>query len=97
MIQKTYFKTKDHCKVKFSVTADEYAEGIEILGLNEDWEKGIPMKKKKDGSFSADVSLPKNSRHEFKYRVNETVWVNEPEADEQVPNIFGDTNSVITL
>ncbi len=97
MIQKTYFKTKDHCKVKFSVTADAYAESIEILGLNDNWENGIAMKKKKDGSFTAEVSLPKSSRHEFKYRVNGSVWVNEPGADEQVPNVFGDTNSVISV
>ena len=83
--------------MKFSVKADEYADRIEILGLNENWNDGVVMKKKKDGSFSADVSLPKDSRHEFKYRVNGTVWVNEPEADEQVPNIFGETNSVIVL
>jgi hypothetical protein len=29
------------------------------------------MSKKKDGSFSADVNLPKDSTHEFKYLVNE--------------------------
>ena len=96
MIQKTYFKTKDYCKVKFSFTA-EHAEIIEILGLNGDWDIGVVMNQKKDGSFSCDVSLPKGSRHEFKYRVNSTEWLNEPAADSEVPNAFGGTNSVITL
>jgi 1,4-alpha-glucan branching enzyme len=96
MVQKTYFKTKDYCKVKFSFKV-ENAETVEILGLNNDWKKSVIMSRKKDGSFSADVNLPKDSKHEFKYLVNETVWLNEPEADSVEPNEFGGTNSVISL
>lgn len=96
MIQKTYFKTKDYCKVKFSFTA-ENAETVEVLGLNSDWENAVIMSKKKDGSFTCDVSLPKNTQHEFKYRVNASEWINEPEADGENANAFGGSNSVITL
>ena len=96
MVQKTYFKTKDYCKVKFTVSA-ENAETIEILGLNSDWENSIVMSKKKDGSFTADVSLPKDTQHEFKYLVNKTEWLNETEADGQNPNAFGGTNSLLVL
>ncbi len=96
MVQKTYFKTKDYCKVKFSFKV-ENAETIEILGLNSDWENSVVMSKKKDGSFSCDVSLPKDSKHEFKYLVNSNEWVNEPEADSVNMNDFGGTNSVIVL
>jgi hypothetical protein len=96
MLIKTYYKTKDYCKVKFSFKVGN-AETIEILGLNSDWQNSIIMSKKKDGSFTADVTLPKDSKHEFKYRVNETEWINEPEADSQEPNEFGGSNSVIIL
>lgn len=96
MVQKTYFKTKDYCKVKFSFNL-ENAETIEILGLNSDWENAVIMSKKKDGTFSTEVSLPKNTTHEFKYRVNASEWINEPEADAQQPNEFGGINSVIIL
>lgn len=96
MVQKTYFKTRDYCKVKFSFKVDN-AETIEILGLNNDWNNAVIMSRKKDGTFSADVNLPKDSKHEFKYLVNETIWLNEPEADSLQPNEFGGTNSVITL
>ena len=96
MVQKTYFKTKDYCKVKFSYKVED-AETIEILGLNSDWENSIVMSKKKDGSFTCDVSLPKDSKHEFKYLVNSTEWINEPEADEASVNEFGGTNSVIII
>lgn len=96
MVQKTYYKTKDYCKVKFTF-APENAETVEILGLNSDWENSIIMSKKKDGSFTCDVSLPKNTQHQYKYRVNESLWVNDPEADSEVPNEFGGSNSLITL
>lgn len=96
MVQKTYLKTKNYCKVKFSLNV-ENAETVEILGLNSDWQNSIIMGKKKDGSFTCDVSLPKNTQHEFKYLVNETNWFNEPEADSQNPNVFGGSNSVIVI
>ena len=96
MIQKTYFKTKDYCKVKLTFNFDN-AERIAVIGLNNDWENSIEMNKKKDGSFTCDVSLPKNSQHEFKYLVNDTIWLNEPEADHERPNMFGGSNSVIVL
>jgi hypothetical protein len=96
LVQKTYYKTKEYCKVKFSFQTED-AETIEILGLNSDWKNSVIMSKKKDGSFSADVNLPKDSTHEFKYLVNETLWLNEPGADKEVPNDFGGSNSVIVI
>lgn len=96
MIQKTYYKTKDYCKVKFSVE-NETAETIAVCGLNNDWENYIVLKKKKDNSFVAEVNLPKDSTHEFKYLVNNSEWINDSDADKFEPNIYGNTNSVITL
>lgn len=96
MVQKTYFKTKDYAKVKFSVTL-ENAETVEVLGLNSDWNNGIYLSKKKDGSFAAEVQLPKNTQHEFKYRINAAEWMNEPEADGEQVNSFGGINSVLVI
>lgn len=96
MVQKTYYKTKDYCKVKFSYR-DENAKTVEILGLNNDWENPIVMSRKKDGTFSSEVVLPKNSEFEFKYRVNGTEWRNEPEADSERRNVFGGINSVLVV
>lgn len=96
MIRKTYFKTKDYCKVKFSF-APENAETVEVMGLNSDWENGLILKKKKDGSFSAEVSLPKDTQQQFKYLVNKTEWLNDDEADSQLANEYGGTNSVLIL
>ena len=96
MLQKTYYKTKDYCKVKFSFKP-ELAETVEILGLNSDWQHAVIMNKKKDGSFTAEVNLPKESKHEFKYLINSSDWANDPDADTEVPNLFGGSNSVVVL
>ncbi len=96
MIQKTYYKTKDYCKVKFSIE-NETAETIAVIGLNNDWDNSTIMSKKKDGSFAVEVNLPKDSKHEFKYLVNQNEWINDTTADSFEPNIYGETNSVITL
>ena len=96
MVQKTYFKTRDYCKVKFVVNF-ENAETAEVLGLNNDWQNSIIMSKKKDKSFTCHINLPKDSRHEFKYLVNNNIWLNEPEADGENYNIFGGSNSVLNI
>lgn len=96
MIQKTYYKTKDYCKVKFTMKPEQ-AETVAIAGLNDDWQTLLEMKRRKDGAFICEVSLPKDSQHEFKYLVDEKEWVIEPDADEQKRNAFGTTNSVIVL
>jgi 1,4-alpha-glucan branching enzyme len=96
MIQKTYFKTKDYCKVKFSIE-NETAETVAIIGLNSDWQNSVIMSKKKDGNFVAEVNLPKDSTHEFKYLVNQDEWLNDITADSFAPNAYGQTNSVIAL
>ena len=96
MVQKTYFKTKDYCKVKFTFSV-ENAETVEILGLNSDWANSVILKKKKDGTFAGEVSLPKNSQHQFKYLINKAEWLNDEAADDLQPNEFGGLNCVIHI
>jgi hypothetical protein len=95
MIEKKYFKTKDYVKVKFTLNTE--AKKVDILGLNNEWKKGVAMTKKKEGIFSAELNLPKESSHEFRYFVDKKVWLNDDQADAETANIFGTTNSVVTL
>ncbi len=96
MIKKTFYKTKDYCKVKFTVQVED-AKKVELLGLNNDWKKPVVLEKKKDGIFSIEVNLPKDSEHEFKYLVDKKTWLNDAEADSHKSNVFGGENSVIKL
>lgn len=97
MIEKTIFKTKDYGKIKFLLDI-ENADTVEIRGLNEDWNNPVELKRrKKDGLFWAEVQLPKDSRHEFRYRINDEYWLNDPQADGEQPNVFGETNSILVV
>ena len=96
MIKKTYYKTKDYCKVKFTIDLKN-AKTVSILGLNGDWQSPVKMKQKKDGSFSVEEKLKNGTVHEFKYLVNKTEWMNDPEADGEKQNEFGGTNSVVNV
>ena len=94
MIEIKYFKTKDYCKVKFNLEVE--AKKVELLGLNGEWKKGLVMTKKKEGSFSIDVNLPKDSQHEFKYLVDKKNWLTDP-CSADIQNVFGTTNSVLSI
>ncbi|MFN5421913.1 MAG: isoamylase early set domain-containing protein [bacterium] len=96
MVSKTYYKTKDYCKVTFCVSPAN-AGAVEVLGLNNDWSSPLSMRKGKDGSFSVSIQLPRESVHEFKYLFDKMVWESDPMADGEVPNPFGTTNSVLSV
>ncbi len=96
MVQKTLYKTKDYAKVKFSLEALD-AQSVELRGLNNNWQKGIPMERRKDGRFQTEINLPKNSTHEFRYLIDQNTWLNDSSADQEVPNVFGSTNSLVVL
>jgi 1,4-alpha-glucan branching enzyme len=101
-ISKKYLKSKPVCKVTFRIPAEI---GINhktafILGSFNDWDKTANRMKKlvKDGSFSIIIDLEVGKEYEFKYLLDESVWLNDEAADKQITTHFGDSsNSVITV
>lgn len=73
------------------------AERVEIRGLNGDWNAPIQMNRKKGGVFESVQTLPRHSQHEFKFLVDGTEWRNDPDADREVLNGFGGTNTLLVL
>ena len=56
----------------------------------------VPIKKvAKTKPFKYKTRLPKNAEFQFRYLVNDTVWVNDAEADQYVPNDFGADNCIV--
>ncbi|MFC1783843.1 isoamylase early set domain-containing protein [Planctomycetota bacterium] len=55
----------------------------------------LPMTKKKDGSFKKKMTLPAG-RHEYKFIVD-GIWMNDPEAPENIVNRYGTHNSVVQV
>ena len=101
-IKKKYLKTKPVCKVSFKIPAEI---GINhksafILGTFNNWNKTANRMKKlvKDGSFSVVVDLEVGKDYEFKYLLDDNVWLNEENADGQVTTHYGDSsNSVVSV
>ncbi|AJR03243.1 isoamylase early set domain-containing protein [Siansivirga zeaxanthinifaciens] len=97
-ISKQYLKTKPVCKVTFSILAED-AKNVSLLGSFNGWDASAnPLKKLKSGIFKGTVDLDAESSYEFKYLIDETVYVNDEEADSYAWNEFAASeNSVVNV
>lgn len=94
---KNQLKTKQGtCKVTFELPNDVRADSAAVLGEFNNWdEQATPMKRKRDGSFSASVSLETGKEYRFRYLLDNARWENDWKADGYVPNAFGTEDSVV--
>ncbi len=97
-MNKAYLKTKKGTvKVTFELPAQVEAKQAVIVGEFNDWDPtATPMKRKRDGSFSASLNLESGKEYRFKYWLDKARWENDPNPDGLVPNIFGTQDSLIT-
>jgi 1,4-alpha-glucan branching enzyme len=95
MLKKRFFKTNDNCEVTFEYAGNE-AHNAALVGEFNEW-RPLPMKKaKKKGSpFRIKVRLPKEGQYQFRYLVDQSIWVNDDDADEYWANEYGESNSVV--
>lgn len=100
-IKKQYLKNNEVCKVTFSLKEQvENLENVRVAGDFNDWNVNCePMKKLKSGGFTQSLRLEPGKSYQFKYLINDTIWENEPDADQFVPNGIaqGQVNSMIEL
>src|SRR5579871_371751 len=97
MLKKQYLKTRDVCKVTFSLPETVQGENVSLVGEFNQWdEAATPMKKQKNGSFNVTVYLDKEREYQFRYLVNGHEWHNDWQADKYVPNSYGGDNSVVS-
>ncbi len=100
MIKKSYTKTGKKCRVTFKLSPTDIseAEQIDLLGDFNDWSpEAMPMKRRKDGTFSTTQSLESGRDYRFRYLVDGRRWVSDETADGLVPNRFGDLDSLVDL
>ena len=101
-ISKKYLKTKPICKVTFRIPAEI---GINhrtahVMGSFNEWKKPANRMKKlvKDGSFSVVIDLEVGQSYEFKYLLDDEIWINDDSPDGEVNTHFGDSaNSVVNI
>ena len=100
-IKKQYFKTKEVCKVTFTVPVSQGNETqkIHVVGEFNHWSTtATPMKRSKNGTFSISLNLQRGQEYQFRYLFDDHRWENDPEADKSANTPFVDArNSVIVL
>ena len=98
MLKKSYSKTGKVCRVTFKYNNPENAETAAIAGEFNDWSlTENPMKKLKNGTFSATLSLEAGNSYRFRYVLNGDSWVNDEDAHSYVANDYGEDNSVVVV
>lgn len=98
MLKKSYSKTGAACRVTFKYENEEQAGSAVLAGEFNGWSlDDTPMKKLKDGSFSATLSLSAGQAYRFRYVLDGSVWVNDTDADGYAPNEYGEENSVLII
>lgn len=55
------------------------------------------MAKRKDGRFSATVTLPKGKAYRYRYVLDGDRWTNDPDADRYETNDHGTDDSIVDL
>ena len=98
MLKKSYSKTGTKCRVTFKLPAEVNANTAVLCGEFNEWDATVnPMKKLKDGSFSATVSVSAGESYRFRYLLDGERWENDWEADDYVPNSHGTEDSLVTV
>jgi hypothetical protein len=99
MITKTYEKTGNSCRVTFKIPAGQVeARSAVVLGEWNGWNAdATPMKRGKDGSWTATATLETGRPYRFRYLLDGAHWKNDEGADATVRNHFGSEDSVLAL
>jgi Glycogen recognition site of AMP-activated protein kinase len=100
-IKKEYLKARPVCRVTFRIAGQE-GNGVQkaqLVGEFNNWSPGAhPMKRMKNGAFTATLELPVGREYQFRYLLDADNWQNDSAADKFVPTPFGDCkNSVVVL
>jgi hypothetical protein len=98
--KKQYLKSKPSVKVTFRLPheAAPDAARVSLVGDFNAWQAdATPMKRLRDGSFTAVVELQRSREYRFRYLIEGTRWENDWHADSYVKNAFGGEDSVVTV
>jgi len=101
-IKKQFLKSKPTCKVtfKFEKKADLAPTSVKVVGDFNDWNQETePMKQLKSGDHTQTIYMRSGSRIQFRYLVNNCIWLNDEDADDFIDAGMGNSekNSVLQL
>lgn len=96
MLRKNYSKARRSCRVTFDLPREVNASTVSLCGEFNAWSASAhPMTCRKDGRFSATVSLQAGQTYRFRYLLDGERWENDWAADDYAPNNFGTEDSVV--
>jgi len=94
MLRKRRVAKDNVVRVTFALPSDAASDSVRLVAEFNDWE-GTPLERQKDGTWKTTVALEPGREYEFRYLADERNWLNDPAADGQVSNPFGEDNSVV--
>jgi len=98
VVRRTPNKAGKTARVTFELPPQVGARSASVCGEFNDWSPEMhPLKPRKDGGFSATVTLPVGRAYRYRYLVDGERWENDWSADEYAPNGFGGDDSVVHL
>lgn len=101
MLSKSFSKTGSSCRVTFKLPADlmpKNAKKAVVVGEFNEWNpKTHPLKKRKDGSFSATITIDAGREYRFRYIAGKETWLNDDAPDAVAVNEFGGEDCVLKV
>ena len=97
-IKKQYLNDFRKCRVTFILSGGngKNAKKAQVVGEFNRWShSATPMKKLKNGTFFAIIELPIYKEYQFRYLLDDNVWMNDSDADRFVPTPFGDSENCV--
>lgn len=99
-LKKQFLKSKPVCKVTFKISEEEAknAQLVRLVGEFNGWDKTAPpMRRLKNGMFTATVELEAGKEYQFRYLLDDQSWENDWAADAYVPSKASfEENSVVS-
>jgi 1,4-alpha-glucan branching enzyme len=94
MVKQQRARRKGCVKVTFLLRPAEAAT-VHVMGDFNDWHPVHAMRRTDDGAWQLTLQLERGREYQFKYLLDETVWINDPEVEKSAANSYGGENSVI--
>jgi len=100
-IKKQYLKSKSICRVTFRLPKTAAAGGSKaaLAGDFNEWRTDLTlMKPLKNGDFTVSIDLPVGRDYQYRYVVDDRLWITDDAADKVVASGYADCrNSVVIV
>lgn len=99
MIEKKASSKGNTVRVKFELPGEAASESVAVAGDFNGWSEDEHQMKyvKSRDVWSTTLTLPADSTHQFRYRIDGKEWRNDEDADEVAESPYGSQNSVLKL